>query len=183
MVLPIILKAKMKINIIEKATLPSWNFIINMTPQARNNYKHKLEDFFVYFIETVGYKDYAISECDVEVVVTKPTKRARDVDNVSYKSCFDGFVKAGLFCEDNDSVIKSLKTSIVYEKDIENIDISKNLFAICSINGLMNYIEKTQKQVPKNLNKIIYYEPTKYMTLDINARKNLEITERLKDKI
>ena len=117
-----------KKNIIEKATLPSWNFIINMTPQARNNYKHKLEDFFVYFIETVGYKDYAISECDVEVIVTKPTKRARDVDNVSYKSCFDGFVKAGLFCEDNDSVIKSLKTSIVYEKDIEKVEfIFKNI--------------------------------------------------------
>ena len=117
-----------KKNIIEKATLPSWNFIINMTPQARNNYKHKLEDFFVFFIETVGYKDYAISECDVEVIVTKPTKRARDVDNVSYKSCFDGFVKAGLFCEDNDSVIKSLKTSIRYEKDVEKVEfIFKNV--------------------------------------------------------
>ena len=70
----------------------------------------------------------------------------------------------------------------VADRNGKTIDISKNLFAICSINGLMNYIEKTQKQVPKNLNKIIYYEPTKYMTLDINARKNLEITERLKDK-
>ena len=70
----------------------------------------------------------------------------------------------------------------VADRNGKTIDISKNLFAICSINGLMNYIEKTQKQVPKNLNKIIYYEPIKYMTLDINARKNLEITERLKDK-
>ena len=115
-------------NIIERATLPSWNFITNMTPQARNNYKHKLEDFFIFFVETTGYKDYAISECDVEVIVTKPTQRDRDVDNVSYKSCFDGFVKAGLFCEDNDSIIKSLKTSIRYEKDVEKVEfIFKNV--------------------------------------------------------
>ena len=70
----------------------------------------------------------------------------------------------------------------IVDKNDNKIDLSRNQFAICSINGLMNYIEKTQKQVPQNLKKIIFYEPTKYMTLDINARKNLEITERIRDK-
>ena len=64
----------------------------------------------------------------------------------------------------------------------ENIDITKKMFAVCAINGLMNYIEETQKQIPENLNKITFYEVTKYMTLDINARRNLEITERMRDK-
>ena len=33
-----------------------------------------------------------------------------------------------MFCEDNDSVIKSLKTSIVYEKDVEKVEfIFKNV--------------------------------------------------------
>ena len=78
------------------------------------------------------------------------------------------------------SVIK--KEFEIVDKNDHLIDLSRNQFAICSINGLMNYIEKTQKQVPQNLKKIIFYEPTKYMTLDINARKNLEITERIRDK-
>lgn len=46
----------------------------------------------------------------------------------------------------------------------------------------MNYIEDTQKERPDNLNKITIYEATKYMALDINARRNLELTEKLRDK-
>ena len=70
----------------------------------------------------------------------------------------------------------------IVDKDQETIDIDRKMFSICAINGLMNYIEDTQKQIPENLNKIIFYETTKYMALDINARRNLEITERMRDK-
>ena len=70
----------------------------------------------------------------------------------------------------------------IVDKDQEAIDIDRRMFSICAINGLMNYIEDTQKQIPENLNKIIFYETTKYMALDINARRNLEITERMRDK-
>ena len=70
----------------------------------------------------------------------------------------------------------------VTDKNDKKIDIEKKMFAICAINGLMNYIEGTQKQFPQNLSKIVFYEPTKYMALDISARRNLEITEKLRDK-
>ena len=70
----------------------------------------------------------------------------------------------------------------IKDKDGKNIDIDKKVFSVCSINGLMNYLESTQKQVPQNLTQIIYYEISKYMVLDINTRRNLEITERLRDK-
>lgn len=33
-----------------------------------------------------------------------------------------------------------------------------------------------------HINKIILYNNTKYMCLDINARRNLELTEKLRDK-
>ena len=70
----------------------------------------------------------------------------------------------------------------IKDKDGKNIDIEKKVFSVCSINGLMNYLESTQKQVPQNLTQIIYYEISKYMVLDISTRRNLEITERLRDK-
>ena len=70
----------------------------------------------------------------------------------------------------------------IIDKDGKNVEIERRLFAVCAINGLMNYIESTQKQIPENLNKIIFYEAAKYMALDINARRNLEITERMRDK-
>lgn len=78
---------------------------------------------------------------------------------------------------------KSIKERFeVTDKDGYKIDIDKKMFAICAINGLMNYIEGTQKQVPQNLSHITYYEQKKYMSLDINARRNLEITEKMRDK-
>ena len=55
-------------------------------------------------------------------------------------------------------------------------------FAIAAINGLLAYIEDTQKTKLDHLNKITVYTITKYMSLDINARRNLEITEKLRDK-
>ena len=36
--------------------------------------------------------------------------------------------------------------------------------------------------MPQNLNKIVVYETRKYMALDINARRNLELTEKMRDK-
>ncbi len=33
-----------------------------------------------------------------------------------------------------------------------------------------------------HINKVIIYSVSKYMSLDINARRNLEITEKLRDR-
>ena len=51
-----------------------------------------------------------------------------------------------------------------------------------AINGLLEYLNKTQKIKLKHLNKIQIYTTNKYMALDINARRNLEITEKMRDK-
>ena len=56
------------------------------------------------------------------------------------------------------------------------------MFAVSAINGLIQYIEDTQKTKLEHINKIIIYTITKYMALDINARRNLELTEKLRDK-
>ena len=61
-------------------------------------------------------------------------------------------------------------------------DLEKRLFAVSAINGLIKYIEDTQKTKLEHINKIILYTITKYMALDINARRNLELTEKLRDK-
>ena len=65
-------------------------------------------------------------------------------------------------------------------KNIE--DISSKTLAISSINALIEYIEETQKTTLDHINKIKIYQVSKYMALDINARRNLEITEKMRDK-
>lgn len=63
---------------------------------------------------------------------------------------------------------------------IENIQ-DKEL-AITSINALIEYIEETQKTSLDHINKITVYNISKYMALDVNSRRNLEITEKMRDK-
>ena len=65
-------------------------------------------------------------------------------------------------------------------KKIENI--KEKTLIIASINALVEYIEETQKTSLDHINKITIYNLSKYMALDINARRNLELTEKMRDK-
>ena len=67
-----------------------------------------------------------------------------------------------------------------YGKEID--DIKEKTLALASINALIQYIEETQKTNLDHINKIIIYTISRYMALDINARRNLEITEKMRDK-
>ena len=61
-------------------------------------------------------------------------------------------------------------------------DIEEKKIAIASINALVEYLKQTQKTNLDHINKIVIYNISKYMSLDINARRNLEVTEKLRDK-
>lgn len=74
------------------------------------------------------------------------------------------------------------KYNIVNEDGNEIKDINDKTLCICAINGLLTYILETQKTSLDHINKITLYNNTKYMCLDINARRNLELTEKLRDK-
>ena len=84
-----------------------------------------------------------------------------------------------------------------FDQELKNIDIRFNIvdnngkklediadkkLAISSINALIQYIEETQKTSLDHINKITVYQISKYMALDINARRNLEIIEKMRDK-
>ena len=84
------------------------------------------------------------------------------------------------FCEETEEIYMQYALS----DDKGNIikDLEKRPFAVAAINGLIKYIEDTQKTKLEHINKITIYTITKYMSLDINARRNLEITEKMRDK-
>ncbi|WP_163192674.1 DNA mismatch repair protein MutS [Clostridium thermarum] len=62
--------------------------------------------------------------------------------------------------------------------DINNYDKA----TVYSANSLLNYIFETQKISLSNINTIDYYEVLDYMNMDINSRRNLELTENIRDK-
>lgn len=61
-------------------------------------------------------------------------------------------------------------------------EVDQFALAIMAANGLMNYLNETQKIELQQINKIHIYHITKYMSLDINTRRNLELTEKMRDK-
>lgn len=65
-------------------------------------------------------------------------------------------------------------------KKIENFQ--ERTLSISAIHALVEYIEETQKTTLDHINKIVVYQLSRYMALDINARRNLEVTEKLRDK-
>jgi len=61
-------------------------------------------------------------------------------------------------------------------------ELDDKSLAICAINALTEYLTQTQMTSLDHINKITIYSISRYMSLDINARRNLEITEKMRDK-
>ena len=81
-----------------------------------------------------------------------------------------------------DTDILPLRFNIVDNKGKKIENIGEYTLAVPSINALIEYIEQTQKTSLNHINKITVYKLSRYMALDINARRNLEITEKMRDK-
>lgn len=74
------------------------------------------------------------------------------------------------------------KYEITDDKGQRHEEVEDKEFAVAAINGLLKYIKQTQKIEMEHINTIKIYNTTKYMSLDISARRNLELIERMRDK-
>jgi len=104
----------------------------------------------------------------------------------------DNFSKSGIIASINErfNIHFTIRPKEFYNKNIGsnfskfdnfNTDSYEKAF-LASCNGLLNYIEETQRIVLTNIFKIDYYNITDYLTIDINSRRNLELTETIRDK-
>ena len=82
----------------------------------------------------------------------------------------------------NDYKDLELKYDFVDNNERKIEDLKDKNFAVCSINALIEYLNQTQMTSLNHINKISIYNISKYMSLDISARRNLEITEKMRDK-
>jgi DNA mismatch repair protein MutS len=67
--------------------------------------------------------------------------------------------------------------NIINEVNFDKLDYSKQ-----STKMLLEYIKETQKIDLKHINKIEFYDINNFMILDAIARKNLELTETIRDR-
>ena len=100
---------------------------------------------------------------------------------IKIKERFETYISKSNGFSQNVNEIKE-RSRIVNEDDKEIEKLDEYILAITAANGLIAYLVDTQKNNLEYLNKILLYNTSKYMSLDINARRNLEITEKLRDK-
>ena len=74
------------------------------------------------------------------------------------------------------------KYKIIDDKEEKIKNLKEKDLALIAVNGLLDYIRQTQKIEMENINVIKIYNKAKYMSLDISARRNLELIERMRDK-
>ena len=84
------------------------------------------------------------------------------------------------FKQETEKLLSNYK--VIDNKGDEITNVQEQLLTITAINGLLEYLNETQKIKLEHINRIQVYKTTKYMALDVNARRNLEITERMRDK-
>jgi len=84
----------------------------------------------------------------------------------------------------SDNIEKNIKGKLNNRiKDISQMqEIDENNLIVPAINALLTYLTETQKTNLDHINTIKLYSITQYMALDINARRNLELTEKMRDK-
>lgn len=64
-------------------------------------------------------------------------------------------------------------------KNVNALGLNGQMYSIISAGKLIDYLYYTQKDSLDHINQINYYEPNKYLILDINTRTNLEIHETI----
>lgn len=85
-----------------------------------------------------------------------------------------------LFKEETKELLKTYK--FTYENEKQLNDLKNNIFEVTAINGLLEYLNQTQKIKLEHIKTIKIYNISKYMSLNLSARKNLELTEKMNDK-
>ena len=96
------------------------------------------------------------------------------------------------------AISQKLSVSITYIEAPENLDLSVNILkslrydsslsdpiyemSFISSAMLLSYFHETQKRTLDNLDLLEYYSIEEYMTLDSSTRRNLELTESIKDR-
>ena len=85
-----------------------------------------------------------------------------------------------IFRNDKEMLLKLYTITDTDNREKDELDGME--LAVRAICGLLNYFTETQKIKLEHINKIEIYEVQKYMALDINTRRSLELTERMRDK-
>lgn len=108
-------------------------------------------------------------------IILHPSLNSKDLNEIIDKMNITVTMKEDSYFLENSKINLSNQFS--------NIELDKlDSCTLYSANCLLNYIFETQKLSLSNINTMEYYQVVDYMSMDINSRRNLELTENIRDK-
>lgn len=99
-----------------------------------------------------------------------------------------GYLKSKMQCtgellEDDTYSISQAKRLVrqQFGKSVQDFGLDDTPLALFSLGALLNYIIETQKEGAKRIVNLSVYNDDQYMSIDLTARRNLELTETMRN--
>lgn len=113
-----------------------------------------------------------------ELIINSKTLDYNQLENFAKK------LNAGVEILEDDRFDFDSATSLIIETlkkdEISSLGIGHSKSAVCALGAVIDYLKETQKkneiEVPSEID---FYDEDQYMTLDISARRNLELTKSM----
>ena len=141
---------------------------LKTTELLGNKYIEKLIDEIVKISPAeIIVNTFMSNEVDIEALINFNTK--------SFLTLYD---QSGFHY----STASKLITEHFNGSSLDDLGLYTHRASICSTGALLEYLRKTQKNSLSHLKEINFYTTEEYMILDRSTRKNLELTETIRDK-
>ena len=138
---------------------------------------------------TDGKNDLAENRLVNTLACFKPQEVIVNDSGLKYKKQFDNLKKrfdyALSFYPDKEFELETCKDKLDEKFGCAHkcvIEISDKEYVIKAVGGSLAYLKETQKVNLTHIMGVNYYQQNQFMEIDIASRRNLEITETLRDK-
>ena len=128
------------------------------------------------FINESSAVDVIVSYSPKEILVNDafPKKLAENIENVFHIKCD---YREGIFCDGSERVVETQ-----FNKSISDLKLQDKPGAVMAVAAALEYIVYARKTEIEYINKLSVYDVENYMEIDYTSRRNLEITETMRDK-
>ncbi|MBQ7900535.1 MAG: DNA mismatch repair protein MutS [Clostridia bacterium] len=65
---------------------------------------------------------------------------------------------------------------------LNDVSLGDRTYCVKSLGAILGYLQETQKTDLSHISEIKFYDANRYMDIDVSSRRNLELTETMRDK-
>lgn len=141
------------------------------------------------FFATYGKQDIAEGKMANVIACYKPTEIIANQSAIKFSKVFANLKKRCDFylsyLPDEDFELSSCEDRVNQKfgafSDSAKL-LSQNTYALCAAGGALKYLADTQKVDLSNISKANVYHSSSFVEIDLSSRRNLELTETMRDK-